>query len=364
MSKTLRLLITGTIVLVAAVIIALKYWDYIVNPWTRDGQVRAQVIQIAPRVSAPIVKLPIVDNQFVKKGTLLFELDPRTFKVDLERAEANLENTRDNIRALAKQVEAARASVTQYEASIAEAAASIESQKATLAKTRIDFERKTKLVREGNVSKRVFDTTKASYEVAQANVENAQSALRQATAAKIEADANLAKAKAQLGAEGEANAQLRAAKAAVATVRLNLEFTRVRAPVDGYVTNLNLRIGDQAVANKAALALIDVKSFWVHAYFKENEIANIRKGNQAIVTLMTYPDQPLKGRVDSIGWGIAQQDGEAGYQLLPQISPTFEWIRLAKRVPVRIHFVKVPKGIALRVGTTASILVKTGTSAK
>ena len=155
---------------------------------------------------------------------------------------------------------------------------------------------------------------------------------------------------------------MRLAKAQVREAELNLEFTQVKAPVDGYVTNLNLRLGSQAVANQPALALVDINSFWIHGFFKENYIEDIREGDRAIVTLMTYPDKPLEGRVDSLGWGIAQQDGSTGSDLLPNISPTFEWIRLAQRVPVRIHLDEVPEDVKLRVGTTASVLVMTGTS--
>jgi multidrug resistance efflux pump len=176
-----------------------------------------------------------------------------------------------------------------------------------------------------------------------------------------EAEANLAKAKADLGAPGEQNAQLRLAEAKVRSAELNLEFTQQKAPVAGYVTNLNLRLGSQAVANQPIMALVDVNSYWVTGFFRENYIEDIRKGDRAIVTLMTYPDKPLEGRVDSLGWGIAQQDGSTGYDLLPNISPTFEWIRLAQRVPVRIHMEKIPEGVQLRVGTTASVLVMTGT---
>ena len=172
----------------------------------------------------------------------------------------------------------------------------------------------------------------------------------------------LARAQADLGAAGEENARLRAAKAALQTAGLNLEFTEVKAPVDGYVTNLNLRLGDQTVANQPALALIDVNSYWVHGFFRETLIENMRPGDRAIVTLMSYPDKPLERRVDSIGWGIAQEDGSTGFDLLPTISPTFEWIRLAQRIPVRVHLVDVPDDVELRVGTTASVLVMTGTS--
>ena len=150
--------------------------------------------------------------------------------------------------------------------------------------------------------------------------------------------------------------------AAVRQAELNLEFTQVRAPVDGFVTNLNLRLGSQAVANQPTLALVDVNSFWICGFFKETAIGKIGEGVKAVVTLMAYPDTPLEGYVDSIGWGIAQQDGSTGFELLPTISPTFEWIRLAQRVPVRIHLTNVPKEVKLRVGTTCSVLVMTGTA--
>jgi multidrug resistance efflux pump len=191
---------------------------------------------------------------------------------------------------------------------------------------------------------------------------NAEAQLLQMQAQLSEAEANLAKARANLGAPGERNAQLRLAQAEVREAELNLEFTQVKAPVDGYVTNLNLRLGSQAVENQPTLALVDINSFWIHGFFRENYIEDIRKGDRAVVTLMTYPDKPLEGRVDSLGWGIAQDDGSTGFDLLPTISPTFEWIRLAQRVPVRIHLDQVPAEVKLRVGTTASVLVMTGTS--
>jgi multidrug resistance efflux pump len=128
------------------------------------------------------------------------------------------------------------------------------------------------------------------------------------------------------------------------------------------VTNLNLRLGSQAVADQATLALIDVNSFWVHGFFRENYIEPIQPGDRAVVTLMTYPDTPIEGRVESLAWGIAQDDGSVGDKLLPRISPTFEWIRLAQRVPIRVRLLTIPDTIKLRVGTTASVMVMTGTS--
>ena len=125
MRGKLKYLLTGIIVLIAVIVVTIKYWDYVTNPWTRDGQVRAQVIQITPRVSGPIIKLPVKDNRFVKAGDLLFEIDPRTFEADLQRARADLDNTRDDIEALAKQVEAAQANDASVSATVKEAQAEI-----------------------------------------------------------------------------------------------------------------------------------------------------------------------------------------------------------------------------------------------
>ncbi len=357
----MRVLLTAAVVAVAVVIAGVKWWDYVVNPWTRNGQVRAQVIQVTPRVSAPIVQLPIIDNQLVKAGDLLFEIDPRTFSADLALAKAKLDRTRDQISALEKNVKAAEAAVEQYDALIKAAEATIRKNEAEVERTKIDVDRAEILLKQGNVTKRRRDEAVADYDSAVGARDNAVETRNQARAQKLQSEADLAEAQADLGAPGEDNARLRAAKAEVQTAELNLEFSKVVAPVDGYVTNLDLRLGDQAVANKPALALVDVDSYWIHGFFKENYIEGMRPGDRAIVTLMSYPDKPLEGRVHSLGWGIAQADGSTGYELLPNISPTFEWIRLAQRVPVRVHIDEVPEGVELRVGTTASVLVMTGT---
>ena len=357
-----KLVLTGLVVLVAVGVVLYKYRDYVTNPWTRDGQVRAEVIQIAPRVSGPIVMLPIRDNQLVKAGDVLFEIDPRTFEASLEQALADLDETRDSIKSLEKQAEAARASVSVSEAVVKQAAIAIHANEAMIAKTKAEFERQKRLLQKEATSERSVERAKANYAVNLDKKRIAEASLGQTKASLTQSEANLAVAEANLGAPGAENARLRAAKAAVRQAKLKLEFTKVRAPVDGYVTNLNLRLGSQVVSNQAALALVDINSFWIHGFFKETAIENIAEGDRAIVTLMSYPDEPLEGRVDSLGWGIAQDDGSPGYDLLPSISATFEWIRLAQRVPVRVHLVDVPDEVKLRVGTTASVLVMTGTN--
>ena len=289
MKKITKYLLTGLIVLAAVAFVLNKYWDYATNPWTRDGQVRAQVVQVTPRVSAPIVALPIKDNQFVQTGDLLFKIDPRTFQAAVNQAESELQQAQ---------------------------------VKAKDAKEEADRARSIRRRDRGAMSVQQLERKENDQRAAEAAVLGAEAALQQA--------------------------------------KLNVEFTEVKASVDGYVTNLNLRLGSQAVANQPALALIDVDSYWVHGFFREDRIGDVQPGDRAIVTLMSYPERPLEGKVDSLGWGIAQDDGSTGYNLLPSINATFEWIRLAQRVPVRVHLIDPPKDIPLRVGTTASVMVMTG----
>jgi multidrug resistance efflux pump len=284
----MRYLITLGAVVVAGFVLANMFQEYLFQPWTRDGHVRAQIIKITPRVGGPIVELPVHDNQLVTKGDLLFKIDPRTYALALEQAEAKL-----------KQAQAS------------------ELVKADQAKRGRDLSRKDK----GAISEQALVRKENDLLVAQADVDVAE-------------------------------ANLHAAK-------LDLEFTEVRAPVDGYVTNLLLRYGSQTVANQPALALIDINSFWVHGYFKETQIKNVRPDNKVVIKLMTWPDTPLEGVVESMGWGIAQQDGAPAADLLPAINPSFDWIRLAQRIPVRIRLTEIPEEVELRVGTTASVFVMT-----
>ena len=362
MKPIVKIITTGVIVLAALGMIAYKYHDYMKYPWTRDGLVRAQVIQIVPRVSGALVRVPIQNNQLVKKGDLLFEIDPSTYQAAVNLARAQLDNMRDIVKSLAEQVEGVKDSVEQRQAEINQAKFEVESSTAQAENARIILERAKELLAQQVNTQRDVDNKSTAYQVALAQLSEARSRVNQTTAALAQAKADLARGLADLGAPGQDNPRLRRAAADLEIAQLNLDFTKVWAPTDGYVTNLQLHVGDSAVANQPMLALIDANSFYVQAFFRETFVGNFQKGDRAVVTLMSYPDTPLEGSVDSIGWGIAQQNGSTGFEQLPSVQPTFEWIRLAQRIPVLVRIEKVPDNIKLRAGTTASVVVITGTS--
>jgi multidrug resistance efflux pump len=282
--KAIGLVLTA-LIFMAAIIGARVLWvHYMDEPWTRDGRVRAEVINVAPDVSGAIVAMPVIDNQFVHKGDLIMEIDPSHYRITVEQAEATV------------------------------------------------AQRKTELQMRRDDAKRRADMD--SQVVSRENVENATQ-----TAA-------------------GAAAQLQQAEAALDAARLNLERTRVLAPVDGYITNLSTYRGDYATAGAAKLAIIDSHSFWVYGYFEETKIRHVRVGDKADMTLMSGGQ--LNGHVESISRGIYDRDNPESRDLLADVNPTFNWVRLAQRVPVRIHIDQVPLDIVLAAGMTCTVTVTPG----
>ncbi|MBB3344576.1 HlyD family secretion protein [Luteimonas sp. RC10] len=153
-----------------------------------------------------------------------------------------------------------------------------------------------------------------------------------------------------------ARADLRMAQVAVDRAKLDLERTVLRASMDGVVTRLRLSVGDYAAAGQPTIALVDAGGFWITGYFEETKLRGIRPGAAARIRLMGYDDE-FQGRVASIGRGIADPNQEADTQGLPNVAPSFSWVRLAQRIPVRVEFEQVPPGVVLAAGMTGSIEV-------
>jgi multidrug resistance efflux pump len=410
-------LITLTLVVVAATAAFVLFRRYTDNPWTRDGQVRADIIKVAPRVDGYIVKVAVKNNQLVRKGELLFQIDESDYQLAVNKAQVSLDQAREDVEALVAAVRAAEATVkqrnsavtsaegevaaaqsgiTSAQAGVAEAESGITSAQAMIAQTKANLEESQ---REAERAQRLSDKRAGAVETAQAKtaaaraikaqldsanagLTQAQATLAKAKAGEGEARAKLViaqnglaeaqdavitsiadrdKAKANLGQPGEANVRIRQAKVQLEEANLKLQWTTIDAPSDGYITNLYVSQGTYAVTGSPLVAFVDSNTFRVHAYFKETKLKHIKKGNRAIVTLMSHHDQPIAGVVDTIGSAvnppdIASTEGEVG--VVPQIQPTFDWVRLAQRVPVTIRLEEVPDNIQLVSGTTASISIQ------
>lgn len=265
-----------------AVLAARALWiRYEDEPWTRDGRIEADVVQVAPDVSGLITRVAVRDNQVVAEGDPLFEVDRPRFQLAVDQA---------------------RAAVTAQQV-----------------------------------------------ELAQARREARRNAVLGALVAGEAREQGVARVQQLTAALDQTRVQL-------ATARLNLQRTLVRASVAGTVSNLDLRPGDYAAAGRPLFAIIDRGSMRVAGYFEETKLARMRVGDPVRIQLMG-DDRPIAGHIESVAGGIEDRDRTQGASLLANVNPTFSWVRLAQRIPVRIAIDRLPAGMALVVGRTATVEV-------
>lgn len=367
------------------------YWQRHVS--TDDAYVEGIISPISARIPGKVVQVLINDNQNVKKGDLLVRLDPKDYEVALRQAQAavdtakaNLQNAQANF-TLTDQT--TRSEINQADASLAVAASSVdvaaynlEQQKSELAAqnaavaaaeaavtaaeanydlTRVDRDRYKNLLAKQFVSLQSYDQAEAAFKNAQANLNATRQRLAQARAeARQEEDGVRSKTAAVLQARSQeqqakavlqntrvqrrqvqvrktqveaARSQLSQAIANLNMAKLNVEYTDIRAPLDGRVTKKSVQVGQVVQAGQALFALVDLQDIWVVANFKETQLTNVRPGQPATISVDTYPDVVFKGHVDSI-----QAGSGAVFSLLPPENATGNFVKVVQRIPVKIDF--------------------------
>jgi len=327
LASLVRLVVTVLVVLLAVLIGHALWKHYMYSPWTRDGRVRAEVVRIAPDVAGLVTEVKVVDNQVVKKGDLLFVIDRARYLNAVAQAEANLAAAEAAARAAGASINAASAGANQSKVNYDNYAA--------------QSERRQKLIN-NVISAEDRANAQAAANAARAAWQQAQASTRQAGAGQQQA----------LAAVSQAQVELAAAQ-------LNLDRTEVRAPVDGYVTNLDIRVGDYANTGTPRLALIDSHSYWIYGYFEETKLPTVHVGDKVEIRLLAGGAR-LTGTVESIARGITDADNPTGADLLSDVNPTFNWVRLAQRVPVRVKIDAdhLPAGTVLAAGMTATLIVR------
>ena len=318
------------------------------SPRTDDAFVRADTIGVAPQVSGRIVNLRVQDNQAVKKGDVLFEIDPVPYRHALERARAALDSlekqiglSQRDVRAQQFGAAAARANIDRAEAQARQAADTLGRIEPLLAKEYVTAEQ----VDQARTAKR---SAEAALQVARRDAERAAAAVSGV-------DALVAK--------------LGELRAAVATAEYDLEQTVMRAPFDGRVIDLDIAQGEYAATGRRLFTLIDARNWYVIANFRETALKGIRPGMAAEVYLMSDPSRRFAGTVHSIGFGVFPEEGGASANGLPKVPRSINWVRVAQRFPVRIR-VEAPPADLFRIGASAVALIppesapKTATAAR
>jgi multidrug efflux system membrane fusion protein len=379
-------------VVVAAVLaLLLVIFEVDRNPRTDDANVWANYIEIAPEVSGRLVQLPVKDNAFVKKGDLLFVIDPRPYEYALQQALADQElleqqiiDERRRIAAQNSAVEAAGAAVHVSKTGIQTASSSIDLAKAAVSRAQAakaaaearlkyatnDLNRIQPLLQKQYVTVEQVDQANTAVRVAQGNYDESQAALIQAQASleeavlhheqagstAIESQARFGQAVHTVGRIETLLAQRPAKAARVDSARLDLERTRVPSPFDAYVTSMNISEGAYARPGSPIFTLIDTRNWYVIANYRESKLKNIHIGSHVDVYVMGHPDRRFAGHVESIGYGVFPEDGKLAGGL-PNIERTLNWVHLSARFPVRVH-IDNPDPELFRIGATAVTVVR------
>jgi len=382
----------GLVVIAGAIVTSLMaFYDTDKQPRTDDASVRANFIAIAPEVGGRLVQLPVKDNAFVKKGDLLFEIDPRDYQYALKQAvsdQNNLEqriiDTRRKIAAENSAVEAASASLRTSETAIKTATTAVETAKATVTRAQAnvetanahlsyatnDLHRIQPLLAKQYVTLDQVDQAETAVRIANGQYEQARAALAEAESQERQAELKLSQATDEsLGSKAKLSqamhvvdtpdileSQRPALAAKVERARLDLERSRVVAPFDAYVTSLNISEGAYAHAGSPMFTLIDARTWWVVANYREGKIRNIHVGSKVDVYLMGHPDRKFDGVVQSLGYGVFPEDGNVA-DGLPNIQRTLNWVHLSTRFPVRI-LIQNPDPVLFRIGATALTIVR------
>ncbi|HEY6271986.1 MAG TPA: HlyD family efflux transporter periplasmic adaptor subunit [Terriglobales bacterium] len=363
-------------------------------PRTDDAEIFANFIGIAPQVQGPILRLNVRDNQFVKKGELLFEIDERPYEYTLERAvsdqaalEGQISNEQRRIAALVSAVsvsqaniQSAQADVTRWRAAVDQARADVANSEQGVSRAKAEWEysnnnlhRLEPLLAKQFVTVDQVDRARTS-EIAQGEaLKQAQSQLRLSQAGLRSAEAQYEQSDAVLEQSKALHAQAVHAvttleplinqrgerAAAVKDARYNLDNCRVYAPFDARVTNLTISEGAYAHIGQQVFTLIDTRTWWAVANFREGQLRHIVPGMRADVYVMSKPDVRFSGVVDSISFGVNPDPDLVGRLEpgLPDVQRTLNWVHLASRYPVRVR-VENPAPELFRISASASVIIR------
>lgn len=376
------------VLVVAAAIVAFRWWEYTgIHESTDDAYVHGTISTVAPRVGGRVVEVFVDDNEQVREGDLLVRLDPTPFQVAVDEAKATVAMAESRLEAARTSVtynrdltdamiREARAKLAVLERQLQSIAADLQETKdeiaadqAVMKKAERDLSRYRILLDRGAVSQdqvdeasTQLDVARAKYLVAQSAIESKQKELAATGAQRDQLEAEISQAKTgkistvvQKHLAKLAEAQLEQAGAQLRQAQLNLSYSEIRAPIDGFVSKKNVDVGNYVSVGSPLLAVVALHDVWVEANFKESQLDLLRIGQPVEIVADCYPDHPYKGHIESFSSGT----GDA-FSLLPPENATGNWIKVTRRIPVRIALDRVPPAdFPLRLGMSITATVDT-----
>lgn len=323
-----KLIAAGIVVVIVLLIIYYALLDRF-TPMTGEGYIQANVTQIAPQVDGIVTAIHVKDNERVEAGRLLFELDARPFAYFVDQLGAELVLARKEVALLERDLDLANDTIEQM--------------RADLKFAQTEYDRFSKAAAKGATPMIQVDQAKDRLTAGRALLQRSL--------------ANQAKAEESLAAKiGDTNALVAKAQAALNKAKYDLERTKVSAPSDGYVTNLQLTAGTYIDAGAAVMTLVDAHDWRIVGNFRENSLPLLKPGLPAELTMALYPGRIFDATVESVGWGIGQGQGVPSGDL-PDIQGPTDWVKLAQRFPVRLRLSEPDEKVDMRVGGSITVVI-------
>ncbi len=324
---------TRIVLLLAAIVFIWYVYSDRFTPYTDQARVNEITIPVVPRVSGNLIDVRVKLHSIVKTNDLLFQIDTSQYSLAVRGAETNIENVIQQLGAQSAAVKAAASAVG-------------------VARAQLD-----RAQRNYNRTERVIKKNPGA--LSQADIDRVETSLNQAVEKLANAEANLAKAKKQLGPEGENNPQLRLAINQLNNAQLQLSWTKIFAPTDGYIESFNLDAGYYAQTGKPLATLVSKEDLWIQANFKENNLSKMKPGDKVEFILDVAPGKVFKGVVGSIGYGVQTGDKFTPGDL-PDIKSKSSWLQDPQRFPVVVEITEPEVKKLCRAGGQADVVIYTG----
>ncbi|MEK6693179.1 MAG: HlyD family secretion protein [Nitrospirota bacterium] len=310
---------------------------------TDDAYVEGRIHTISSKVPGTVRYVFVNDNQFVKKGDVLVEIDTRDFDIKVKEVSSGLDAESTRLSELRYRLDTARQQFEEIKASVETAKANLDLQEANLRQAESDMKRAEDLLKEDVIPKERYEKTKTGYDVSLAQIKAAKENLKQAEARLVTQSALIKQTEASLEPQ---KALIRQREASLSAAELNLSYTKVQAPTDGYITRKSVETGNQVQPGQPLLAVVPLDDIWIIANYKETQLERVRPGQKVKIKVDTYPGRTFNGRVESIMAGTGSV-----FSLFPPENATGSFVKVVQRVPVKIIFEKDtdPKHV-LRVG--------------
>jgi len=344
----------GIAIVLGALITGSWVWHInLEDPRTNDAMVRANIVDVVlQHVNGRILNLNVIDNQYVKQGDLLYEIDRRPYEANVALAESELRLAEKEVSGQIADLRGYEAKIKQAEQAINAASAEVSRLEAQAGYAKSYLKRIEPLEQKAYVTSNAVNQASANQKSTEAAVQNAQAQLLASTAALETAKQARLAAEAKIAQYGNAYARVQAAEAKLRSAQLDLEYCTVHALFDGYVTNLNIAVGQYVQPGQKLFALVDDRTWYVIANYKETYLRNIKPGQPVDVFLAAYPGKHFSGEVQGIGWAN-YPDNLKVEDALPEVQRTLSWVVLAARFPVRIKLLDRDPAHPFRMGMTA-----------